>query len=76
MDNIAWGVVLVLLTGVLWVTGALLQWSNIRRQERLVARLRRLSPRRKVKAPAPAEAAIPAEPVVECLRPANRWTVG
>jgi hypothetical protein len=75
MDSIALGVMVALLTGALWVAGAVLQWSNIRRQERLVARLWRLSVRRKRKGPADA-APVLAQAPPESLQPANRWTVG
>jgi hypothetical protein len=37
------GVVLLLVTGFLWVTGAILHWHNIKRQERLLDRMQFLS---------------------------------
>jgi hypothetical protein len=70
MFDLTIGVLLLLLTGFLWFAGAVLHWHNIRRQERLLARMRRLSVRRaRVARPAPAA-------VGESLRPAKRWTVG
>jgi hypothetical protein len=46
MDNGTWGMILALLVGVLWVTGSILQWRNIRREENLIARLLRTLVRR------------------------------
>jgi hypothetical protein len=37
------GIVLLALTGFLWLAGAILHWHNIRRQEKLLARMRRMS---------------------------------
>ncbi len=77
--NASWATIIVLLTGMLWVMGAILHWYNIRRQEQLIARLKRLSPRRRpaltaeVAEAAPAEVA--AESLAEALRPSKRWTV-
>jgi hypothetical protein len=78
MDSVSPGLVIVLLAGWLWLMGAVLQWHNIRRQEKLIARLRRLSPRRVPAAPAAEEVVgrPESQPVGEDLRPANRWTVG
>jgi hypothetical protein len=65
---------------MLWLMGALLHWYNIRRQEHLIARLRRLSPRRR---PAVMVDVVEAEPgegeaesLAESVRPSKRWTVG
>jgi hypothetical protein len=72
----------LLLTGMLWMTGAIMHWYTIRRQEKLVARLRRISaPRAPGPASAQSTAAVPEvfqvpEPAVEHLRPSKRWTVG
>ncbi len=43
MGDVTMGVILLLVTGFLWVTGAILHWHTIKRQERLLARMRRLS---------------------------------
>ena len=37
------GIVLLLVTGFLWVTGAILHWHNIKRQENLLTRMQHLS---------------------------------
>jgi hypothetical protein len=37
------GIVLLLVTGFLWVSGAILHWHNIRRQEKLLTRMQRMS---------------------------------
>ena len=37
------GLVLLLVTGFLWVVGAILHWHNIQKQEKLLARMRRMS---------------------------------
>jgi len=74
MNNITISLPILLLAGVLWVTGAVLHWYTIRRQERLVARLRRLSV---LRVPGPAVAPEgPDELPAEYLRPSKRWTVG
>jgi hypothetical protein len=72
--DLSMGVVLLLVTGFLWVSGAILHWHNIRRQEKLLLRMRRVARRRPHK---PAAAALPAGAGVsgEALRPAKRWTV-
>jgi hypothetical protein len=75
MDNLTLGVILLLLTGFLWVTGAMLQWHNIHRQERIIARLRRLALRRRPRPKAVGVAAGPERPE-EYLRPKKRWRVG
>jgi hypothetical protein len=77
MGNLTLGVVLLLLTGFLWVTGAVLHWHTIRRQERIIVRLRRLELRRalRLKAGGMAVAAGPERPE-ELVRPSKRWTVG
>jgi hypothetical protein len=75
MVELTMGVMLLSLTGFLWVAGAILQWHNIRRQEKLIARLMRRSGRRAPEAE-PAEEPVEAEMVGEYLRPAKRWTVG
>jgi hypothetical protein len=79
MGNMTWAVGIVLLTGLLWVWGAVLHWHNIRRQERLIARLRRMPARRLPKRMATAEAVtVPdcPEAPAEGLRPSKHWTVG
>jgi hypothetical protein len=76
MIDMTMGVLLLLLTGFLWFAGAVLHWHNIRRQERLLLRMRRISARRRPAARRAAAAR--AEPAVvgESLRPAERWSVG
>jgi hypothetical protein len=73
MDNVMTGVVVLLLAGLLWVTGAVLHWHNLKRQEKLIARLRRMALRRPYRPAEPAAAPAAAD---EHLRPAKRWTVG
>jgi hypothetical protein len=76
MNDWTLAVGLVLLASVLWVTGAVLHWHTIRRQEKLIARLRRLSLRRRPpREPGPLP---PVRPPTagEQLEPAKRWTVG
>jgi hypothetical protein len=80
MSDVAWDVTVVLLAGALWVVGPVMQWRNIRRLEKLVARLGRSvrhAPRRVKRAGINAvpEVAKPPAPV-ESLRRANRWTAG
>jgi hypothetical protein len=70
MFDLTIGMLMLLLTGFLWLAGAILHWHNIRRQERLLGRMRRMSARR-----APVARATTAV-VDESLRPAKRWTVG
>ncbi|HEX5271270.1 MAG TPA: hypothetical protein VFW33_12310 [Gemmataceae bacterium] len=41
--DVSMGAILLLVTGFLWVVGAVLHWHNIRRQERLLLRMRRMS---------------------------------
>jgi hypothetical protein len=80
MDNMTLSLLVLLMTALLWVAGAILHWSNIRRQEKLVTRLRRMAvcrpgpslPVATVAAPEPPKAT---GPLVEYLRPARRWTV-
>jgi hypothetical protein len=43
MGDLTLGVVLLLVTGFLWMTGAILHWHNIKRQERLLDRMQLLS---------------------------------
>jgi hypothetical protein len=78
--NVSWAGIVALLTGMLWVMGALLHWYNIRRQEQLIARLRRLSPRRRAAVTAEVVEAEPeggeGESLAEAVRPSKRWTVG
>jgi hypothetical protein len=76
VGDLFFGVTILLLTGSLWVLGAILHWYNIRRQEKLVARLTRLSARRRA-VPAP-EMGMPVrpEPVGDYLRPSKHWTIG
>ncbi len=79
MVNMTWALGIALLTGVLWVMGAVLHWHNIRRQEKLIARLRRMPARRAPRRAEPAEAvALPERPdgLDESLRRSKRWTVG
>lgn len=79
MGNATWAVGIVLLTGLLWVLGAVLHWHNIRREEKLIVRLRRLPLRRVPSRAATAEAVRVSErPEVqaESLRPSKHWTVG
>jgi hypothetical protein len=79
MSDVAWGVTVVLLTGAVWVVGGVLQWHNLRRLEKLVARSRGSvryapSPTNPAKTSAvPEEADEPAR--VESLRLANRCAV-
>jgi hypothetical protein len=80
MDNVSWSVLVLMLTGVVWLTGAVLHWHNIRRQEQMIARLRRLSARRR---PAASVEVLEDEPeeaepdaLAESLRPSKHWTVG
>jgi hypothetical protein len=37
------GLVLLLVTGFLWVVGAILHWHNIQKQEKLLDRMKRMS---------------------------------
>jgi hypothetical protein len=74
--DVTMGVILLLVTGFLWVAGAILHWHNIRRQEKLLARMQRMSVRRAPRA-VHEEWEETAEPelVGEGLRPAKHWTV-
>jgi hypothetical protein len=79
MSDVAWGATVVLLTGAVWVVGGVLQWHNLRRLEKLVARSRR-SVRHALSPTKPAEiSAVPEEAEesarVESLRLANRCAV-
>ena len=79
MDSATWGAVVALLTGGLWLTGAVLQWRILRRQEKLIARMRRRPVRRVAKTAEAAEAlALPesAELPDENMRSSKHWTVG
>jgi hypothetical protein len=79
MNDVIVSLLLLLLAGLLWVTGAVLHWHTIRRQERLVARLRRMAvPRAPESDPAVAAPAVAetAERTADFLRPSKRWTVG
>jgi hypothetical protein len=80
MDNMTLSLLIVLLTGLIWLAGAVLHWDSIRHQEKLVTRLRRMAVCRPVPSPPLATVAAPeppkaAGPLVEYLRPARRWTV-
>ena len=77
MGNMTWAVGIVLLTGLLWVWGAVLHWHNIRREERLIARLRRMPARRGPRR-APTAGAVAGRPEAPAdgLRPSKHWTVG
>ncbi len=73
--DVSMGSILLLVTGFLWVVGAILHWHNIKRQERLLARMQRIA---RVPVPEPPDAEAPAAGVLwggEALRPARRWTV-
>jgi hypothetical protein len=79
MNDVIVSLLLLLLAGLLWVTGAVLHWHTIRRQEKLVARLRRLAvPRAPESGPAVAspEVAETAERPADYLRTSKRWTMG
>ena len=79
MGNATWALGIVLLTVMLGVMGAVLQWHNIRRQEKLIARLKRMPVRRAAKRTGPAEAvALPGLPdaLKESTRRSKHWTVG
>ncbi len=43
MDDLLTLTFIVLMAGLLWLTGAFLQWRNLRTQERLTEHLRRLA---------------------------------
>jgi hypothetical protein len=43
MGDLTVGVVLMMVTGFLWLKGAILHWHNLKRQERLLGRMRRMS---------------------------------
>ena len=73
MSGLTTVVMLLLMASILWVLGAALHWANLRRQEKLIAQLRRLSVRRP---PArPLATSVAPEAMADALRPANRWTV-
>jgi hypothetical protein len=79
MDSATWGAVVALLTGGLWLTGAVLQWRILRRQEKLIARMRRRPARHLPKPVGATRTLTPQEsagPRDVNLRPSNRWTVG
>jgi hypothetical protein len=61
MDNGTSGMILALLVGLLWVTGSILQWRNIRREEKLIARLLRKLVRGEPKPAGTAETTTPPE---------------
>lgn len=73
MDEMTIGMALAAFAGTVWMLGAVLQWYNIRRQERLVARMTRLA----VGRPRLALAATADEPPLtgreERLQAARRW---
>jgi hypothetical protein len=59
------------------VTGSLLQWSNLRRQDRILARLRRMAGRRRAPARRVRDAGLWDETdLAESLRPSKRGRVG
>jgi hypothetical protein len=43
MGDMTVGVILMLVTGFLWLAGAILHWHNLKRQERLLGRMRRMT---------------------------------
>jgi len=67
MDNGTWGMILALLVSVLWLTGAILQWRNIRSEEKLIARLLRKLVRGELKPVGTAET-----PPLECAEPREK----
>jgi hypothetical protein len=76
MGNTLVTILLVMLAGVVWAAGAMLQWGNLQRQERLVALLWLMYLRQR---PAEAEeepttVALGGEPLGERLRVAKRWS--
>jgi hypothetical protein len=88
VDNSIILLLLSLACGFVWTAGAVLQWQNIRRQEKLLARMGRLygrRPRAAARAAQPAAlvpepAALAAEPAAaeaasENLRSDERWSV-
>jgi hypothetical protein len=76
VDNTLILVLMVMLAGAVWTLGAFLQWSNIRRQERLVAGLRRLSLERLPRVDEPSPPVALEEVPAEGLRPARGWPSG
>jgi len=75
MDFISWDLVFIMAAGLLWVTGSLLQWSNLRRQDRLLARLRRMAGRRVPRRFAREASVWKQTELAESLRPSKRSTV-
>ena len=82
MNSVTCDVIVVLLTGLVWLTAAIWQGHNIRRQEELIARLwwillsSRSAAEPAGRAREVLEATEEPDPPVEHLRPANRRTAG
>jgi hypothetical protein len=82
MDSVTWDVIVVLLTGAVWLAAAIWQANNIRRQEKMLVWLWWMSlPRRPGAAPAAPALDVPQavegpRPLGNRMRPTDRWTVG